>query len=102
MFQKAQNNETYKGGTTFSNMLVTSKYALIVKYRTYLHGALEKLNFKTMKMETITFKRPFIGFEDGMVRLADLKNGDIAVGQGRYIYIFHNETLKLKQTLFGD
>lgn len=54
-----------------------------------------------MKVETITFKRPFIGFEDGMIQIADLRNGDIAVGQGRYLYILNNETFKLKQTIVG-
>lgn len=56
-----------------------------------------------MKVESITFKRPYIGFkEDGMIEIADLKNGDIAVGQGRYLYIFDNETLTLKQTMNGS
>jgi ABC-type siderophore export system fused ATPase/permease subunit len=70
-------------------MIVTSKYALIGK-NNQPQPTLKKLNFETMKLETIVYEPIGDWVNIYPINLADLKNGDIAFGVGYYVFILNN------------
>jgi hypothetical protein len=82
-------NYTFVEDNLNSNMIVTSKYALIGK-NNQPQPTLKKLNFETMKLETIVYEPVSDWVNDYLINLADLKNGDIAFGVGYHVFILNN------------
>lgn len=83
-------------------MITTSKYALAAQFSEKENRpVLKKLNFATMKLETIFLERPDNWEARRPIILEDFRNGDIAFGQGYHLFILNNETLEVKQTLTG-
>jgi hypothetical protein len=72
-----------------SNVIVTSKYALMGK-NNQPQPTLKKLNFDTMKLETIVYEPVDDWDSSSSIKLSDLKNGDIAIGVGFYLFILNN------------
>jgi hypothetical protein len=82
-------NYTFAEDNLVSNMIITSKYALIGKIN-QPQPTLKKLNFETMKLKTIVYEPVDDWVNIGKNYLADLKNGDIAFGIGFHVFILNN------------